>query len=125
MEPEIFPSPPATGIPAPDEPLARVLAALARTRETLSAGGPVAFIMVGLSVLSLSLILAKIWHLIPTALITDCFGVIAGCDRLDCVGVCQRCCPPISCSVSDFRGADFAFGVEPDGSGRLSVAGFA
>ena len=41
------------------------------------------------------------------------------------VGVCQRSCPPISCGVSDFRGADFVFGVEPDGSGRLPVAGFA
>ena len=40
-------------------------------------------------------------------------------------GVCQRSCPPISCGVSDFRGADFVFGVEPDGSGRLPVAGIA
>ncbi|SFL38758.1 hypothetical protein SAMN04488004_11681 [Loktanella salsilacus] len=24
-------------------------------------------------------------------------------------GVCQTCCPPISCGVSDFRGADFGF----------------
>ena len=40
-------------------------------------------------------------------------------------GVCQRSCPPISCGVSDFRGADFGFGVEPDGSGGLPVAGFA
>ena len=40
-------------------------------------------------------------------------------------GVCQRSCPPISCGVSDFRGADFVFGVEPDGSGGLPVAGFA
>ena len=40
-------------------------------------------------------------------------------------GVCQRSCPPISCGVSDFRGAGFAFGVQPDGSGRLPVAGFA
>ncbi len=40
-------------------------------------------------------------------------------------GVCQRSCPPISCGVSDFRGADFAFGVEPDGSSWLPVAGFA
>jgi len=39
-------------------------------------------------------------------------------------GVCQTCCPPISCGVSDFRGADFGFGVEPDGSGGLPVAGF-
>jgi IS5 family transposase len=40
-------------------------------------------------------------------------------------GVCQTSCPPISCGVSDFRGADFVFGVEPDGSGGLPVAGFA
>lgn len=45
------------------------------------------------------------------------------------LGVCQTSCPLISCSVSDFsvsdfRGADFGFWVEPDGSGRLPVAGF-
>jgi len=40
-------------------------------------------------------------------------------------GVCQSSCPPISCGVSDFRGADFGFGVEPNGSGGLPVAGFA
>jgi hypothetical protein len=40
-------------------------------------------------------------------------------------GVCQRSCPPISCGVSDFRGACFAFGVKPDGSGWSPVAGFA
>jgi hypothetical protein len=40
-------------------------------------------------------------------------------------GVCQRSCPPISCGVSDFRGADFVLGVKPDGSGGLPVAGFA
>src|SRR6056297_2576236 len=45
-------------------------------------------------------------------------------DRLG-RGVCQRCCPPISCGVSDFRGAYFGFGVEPDGSSGLPVAGFA
>jgi hypothetical protein len=27
------------------------------------------------------------------------------------LGVCQTSCPPISCGVSDFRGADFVFGV--------------
>ncbi|PKQ13212.1 MAG: hypothetical protein CVT70_04340 [Alphaproteobacteria bacterium HGW-Alphaproteobacteria-1] len=27
------------------------------------------------------------------------------------VGVCQRCCPPISCGVSDFGGAGYGFGV--------------
>ena len=41
------------------------------------------------------------------------------------VGVCQRCCPPISCGVSDLRDADFIFRVEPDGSGGLPVSGFA
>jgi len=40
-------------------------------------------------------------------------------------GVCQTCCPPISCGVSDFRDADFGFWVEPDGSCWLPVAGFA
>ena len=40
-------------------------------------------------------------------------------------GVCQTSCPPISCGVSDFGGADFVFGVEPDGSGGMPVAGFA
>ena len=40
-------------------------------------------------------------------------------------GVCQRSCPPISCSISDFRGADFGFWIEPDGASRLPVAGFA
>jgi transposase len=40
-------------------------------------------------------------------------------------GVCQTSCPPISCGVSDLRGADFGFGVEPDGSGGLPVPGFA
>ena len=40
-------------------------------------------------------------------------------------GVCQTSCPAISCGVSDFRGAGFTFGVEPDGSGGLPVAGFA
>ena len=44
---------------------------------------------------------------------------------LTVVGVCQRCCPPISCGVSDCRDADFGFWVEPDGSGGLPVAGFA
>lgn len=39
-------------------------------------------------------------------------------------GVCQRCCPLISCGGSDFRAADFVFGVEPDGPGQLPVAGF-
>jgi len=44
------------------------------------------------------------------------FGIVAG--------VCQTSCPPISCGVSDFRGADFGLGVKPDGSGWLPVAGF-
>ena len=45
--------------------------------------------------------------------------------RLVADGVCQSSCPPISCGVSDFSGADFGFWVEPDGSGRLPVASFA
>jgi transketolase len=40
-------------------------------------------------------------------------------------GVCQRSCPPISCGVSDFRGADNGFWIEPDGSSRMPVSGFA
>jgi hypothetical protein len=56
-------------------------------------------------------------------------GMSAGLEIIDStgakLGVCQRSCPPISCSVSDFRGADFGFGVEPDGSCGLPVAGFA
>jgi hypothetical protein len=39
-------------------------------------------------------------------------------------GVCQTSCPPISCSVSNFRDANFVFGVEPNWSGRLPVSGF-
>ncbi len=39
-------------------------------------------------------------------------------------GVCQTSCPPISCGVSDFKGAGFAFWVQPDGSCGLPVAGF-
>jgi hypothetical protein len=39
-------------------------------------------------------------------------------------GVCQTSCPPISCSVSNFRDANFFFGVEPDWSGRLPVSVF-
>ena len=38
-------------------------------------------------------------------------------------GVCQISCPPISCDVSDFGGADFGFRVKPDGASRLPVAG--
>jgi len=45
-------------------------------------------------------------------------------NALVACGVCQTCCPPISCGVSDFRDADFGFGVKPDGSGGLPVAGF-
>ena len=37
-------------------------------------------------------------------------------------GVCQTSCPPISCGVSDFKLASFAFRVQPDGSGGLPVA---
>ena len=40
-------------------------------------------------------------------------------------GVCQRSCPPILRGVSDFGDAGFVFGIEPDWSGGLPVAGFA
>ena len=33
------------------------------------------------------------------------------------LGVCQRCCPPISCGASDFRDADFGFRIKPDRTG--------
>jgi two-component system, OmpR family, response regulator ChvI len=47
-----------------------------------------------------------------------------GSEVLDIVtGVCQISCPPNSCGVSDFRGAVFAFWVQPDGSCGLPVAG--
>ena len=46
-----------------------------------------------------------------------------GQQDLGC-GVCQRGCPPISCGVSDFRVADFVFGVEPERFGRFPVASF-
>ncbi|OSP53389.1 hypothetical protein BV911_18260 [Pseudoruegeria sp. SK021] len=35
----------------------------------------------------------------------------------------QSSCPPISCGVSDFRGADFVFWVQPDGSSGRPVPG--
>lgn len=54
---------PAPAPAAPQEPLAQALDALERAQETLSAGGPVAFLLIGLSVVSLGLILAKLWHL--------------------------------------------------------------
>jgi len=43
--------------------LARALEALDRAQETLAAGGPVAVLLAGLSVVALALILAKTWHL--------------------------------------------------------------
>ncbi|MFO7759293.1 MAG: MotA/TolQ/ExbB proton channel family protein [Roseovarius sp.] len=49
--------------PAPQEAAAQALAALERAQDTLSAGGPVAYLLVALSVLSLALILGKTWHL--------------------------------------------------------------
>ena len=39
-------------------------------------------------------------------------------------GVCQRSCPPISCSVSDFRGADFGFGGGARRVQRVASCGF-
>ena len=60
------------------------------------------------------------------------FAQVAICDdgqitdsfKVD-IGICQTSCPLISCGVSDFRGAVFVFGVEPDWSSRLPVSGFA
>src|SRR6056297_1504613 len=49
--------------PGPQDVTAQALAALARAQDTLSAGGPVAWLLLALSVLSLGLILGKIWHL--------------------------------------------------------------
>ena len=82
MDPEIFPPPPESasrearelttdraadapqpGVAAQDDPLAQAMSALDRAQETLAAGGPVAVLLVALSVLSLALILAKTWHL--------------------------------------------------------------
>ena len=66
---------PATAVPPPEAPveagpqdapgdaMTQGLAALERAQDTLSAGGPVAWLLVGLSVISLALILGKIWHL--------------------------------------------------------------
>jgi transposase len=45
-------------------------------------------------------------------------------ERVD-LGVCQDSCPPISCGVSDFRGAGFVFRVEPNGPCGLPVSCFA
>ncbi|OSP54296.1 TniQ family protein [Pseudoruegeria sp. SK021] len=60
-------------------------------------------------------------------LIAETLGVAklfgAGRRLADC-GVCQTSCPPISCGVSDFRGAEFVFWIQPDRSGRLPVSGF-
>jgi len=57
------PPPEAPADPVPKEATAQALAALERAQDTLSAGGPVAYLLVALSVISLSLILGKIWHL--------------------------------------------------------------
>ena len=47
---------------------------------------------------------------------------LIGCAATRCL---SNKLSPISCGVSDFRGAGFGFGVEPDGSGGLPVADFA
>ena len=54
-------------------------------------------------------------------------GILSGFWIEECAtdGICQTSCPLISCGVSDFRGAVFVFGVEPDWSSRLPVSGFA
>ena len=61
---------------------------------------------------------------VPGAPVTDQLDLVWESNSLT-RGVCQRCCPPILCGVSDFRDAGFAFRVEPDGSGGLPVSGFA
>ena len=48
----------------------------------------------------------------------------AACAQRNPPGVCRRSCPPISCGVSDLRGAGVAFGLEPDGSRGVPVAVF-
>jgi hypothetical protein len=40
-------------------------------------------------------------------------------------GVCQGSCPPISCSVSDFRVAGFVFRVKPNRPCGFPVSSFA
>jgi len=72
-----------------------------------------------LSILVVLIILKSAWAVVKESGHILLEGAPAG------FGVCQTCCPPISCGVSDFRGADFGFWVEPDGSGGLPVAGFA
>lgn len=49
--------------PGPQDVMTQGLAALDRAHDTLSAGGPVAYLLVALSVISLALILGKTWHL--------------------------------------------------------------
>ena len=41
--------------------------------------------------------------IIPTALLSDRFGVIAGCDGLDCVDVVGEEIPGVTTSVDDLR----------------------
>ncbi len=66
VPPEDTPSQPGAADPAPQDAAAQTLAALERLEDTLSAGGPVAWLLVALSVLSLALILGKVWHLART-----------------------------------------------------------
>ena len=56
---------------------------------------------------------------------SDGAGTGTEIDEVRGGGICQTSCPLISCGVSDFRGAVFVFGVEPDWSSRLPVSGFA
>ena len=42
-------------------------------------------------------------RLIPTALLSDRFGVIAGCDGSDCIDVVSEEVPGITASVDDLR----------------------
>ena len=41
--------------------------------------------------------------IIPTALLSDRFGVIAGCDGLSCVDVVSEEIPGVTTSVDDLR----------------------
>ncbi|MGI3210866.1 MotA/TolQ/ExbB proton channel family protein [Roseovarius tibetensis] len=63
LPPDIRPTDPVPADPGPQDVMTQVLTALAQARETLAAGGPVAWLLAALSVLSLCLILGKIWHL--------------------------------------------------------------
>ena len=72
-------------------------------------------------------LIVQLKSLLPCRVLGDDLQGIFGFrdDPLIGCGICQTSCPLISCGVSDFRGAVFVFGVEPDWSSRLPVSGFA